>query len=138
MTDVALHEHGATVTGQRSPRPGHPARKLRQWSVEAARLFAAEGGLLFGGGFEQLGIQAVGVVAATLFVFPLSLAMFMIIKRVFGLRVDENIERAGIDGFYHGISSYPEFTPGAYSLPTMTKSGSETLSNSGVSPAPGD
>ncbi|MBN1965291.1 MAG: ammonium transporter [Anaerolineae bacterium] len=102
----------------------------------AVGLFATEGGLFFGGGFEQLGVQAVGVVAAIAYVFPVSLVMFYAIKLFFGLRVDEAIERAGIDGFYHGISSYPEFTPGAYSLPTMTKaSGPEPLASSGASPA---
>ena len=36
--------------------------------------------------------------------------MFTIIKNVFGLRVSEEVEIAGIDEYYHGISSYPEFT----------------------------
>ncbi|MBN2471855.1 MAG: ammonium transporter [Anaerolineae bacterium] len=84
----------------------------------AIGLFATDGGLFYGGGFAQLGVQLVGVLAAIAYVFPISLLMFYIIKKTVGLRVEENIERAGIDGFYHGIASYPEFTPGAYSLPT--------------------
>ncbi len=87
----------------------------------AVGLFATDTGLFYGGGFTQLGWQAAGVVAATLFVFPASLLMFYAIKTFFGLRVPEDVERAGIDGFYHGMSSYPEFTS-SYSIPTLTRS----------------
>ena len=76
----------------------------------AVGLFATEGGLFYGGGFTQLGVQAIGVLAAIAFVFPVSYLMFTIIKNVFGLRVSEEVEIAGIDEYYHGISSYPEFT----------------------------
>lgn len=75
----------------------------------AVGLFATDGGLFYGGGFTQLGAQLIGVLAAIAFVFPVSLVMFTVIKSVFGLRVSEDVEIAGIDSFYHGISSYPEF-----------------------------
>ncbi|MBN1680104.1 MAG: ammonium transporter [Anaerolineae bacterium] len=81
-------------------------------------LFATEGGLFYGGGFDMLGTQALGVVAATLYVFPVSLLMFAAIKRFFILRVPAEVERMGIDGFYHGTMSYPEFTS-SYSLPSL-------------------
>ena len=73
-----------------------------------------------------------------MYVFPVSLVMFYAIKSFAGLRVDENIERAGIDGFYHGVSSYPEFTPAAYGLPTKTNTGPEATSKPSASPAAGD
>ena len=38
--------------------------------------------------------------------------MFIIIKAVFGLRVSPEVEATGIDAFYHGTTSYPEFTEG--------------------------
>jgi Amt family ammonium transporter len=79
-------------------------------------LFALDVGLFYGGGFGQLGVQALGVVAAIAFVFPLSLGMFAAIKAIFGLRVSEKVEREGIDGFYHGMASYPEFTNETESL----------------------
>lgn len=107
----------------------------------AIGIFAKEGGLLYGGGFDQLGTQALGVGAATLFVFPASLLMFYLIKTFFGLRVSEEIERAGIDGFYHGMASYPEFAS-SYSIPSLvrpsaTKSPEPELKTSS-SPAAGD
>jgi Amt family ammonium transporter len=80
-------------------------------------LFATEGGLFYGGGFSQLGTQALGVASAAAFVFPAALLMFYLIKITVGLRVPAEVERAGIDGFYHGMASYPEFTSG-YSLPS--------------------
>ena len=46
------------------------------------------------------------------------------IKAVFGLRVPAEVERAGIDGFYHGMTSYPEFTTG-YSMPSHQLSKSD-------------
>lgn len=79
----------------------------------AIGLFTTEFGVIYGAGFSQLGIQALGVLAATVFVFPVSLIMFVGIKKVFGLRVSLEIEKAGIDLFLHGIESYPEFTNGA-------------------------
>jgi ammonium transporter, Amt family len=82
----------------------------------AVGLFATEGGLFYGGGLDQLATQAVGVAAATAFVFPVSLVMFLAIKQFHGLRVPIEVEQTGIDGFYHGMSSYPEFTSG-YSMP---------------------
>jgi len=85
----------------------------------AIGLFATEGGLFYGGGFDQLGTQALGVLAATAFVFPVSLLMFYGIKVFFGLRVPAEVERVGIDAFYHGMTSYPEFTSG-YSIPSPT------------------
>lgn len=75
----------------------------------AVGLFAVEGGLFYGGGFAQLGVQALGLLAATAFVFPLSLVMFVAIKAIFGLRVTPEVEATGIDAHYHGTTSYPEF-----------------------------
>lgn len=84
----------------------------------AIGLFATDVGLFYGGGLAQLGTQLVGVLAAIAFVFPASYVMFRAIDRLHGLRIPEAIERAGIDGFYHGMSSYPEFTSD-YSLPAF-------------------
>ncbi|MCB0201733.1 MAG: ammonium transporter, partial [Anaerolineae bacterium] len=75
----------------------------------AVGLWAVEGGLLHGGGVTLLGAQAVGVLAATAFVFPVSLLMFYIISKTIGLRVPEETEAIGLDLTYHGIESYPEF-----------------------------
>jgi Amt family ammonium transporter len=75
----------------------------------AVGLWAVDGGLFHGGGWSQLGVQAVGVLAACAFVFPVSLLMFTLIDRTIGLRVPEEVESIGLDLEYHGIESYPEF-----------------------------
>lgn len=75
----------------------------------AVGLWATDTGLFHGGGWSQLGAQALGVLAAAAFVFPVSLLMFSAIKRTIGLRVPDEVESAGLDLAYHGIESYPEF-----------------------------
>jgi Amt family ammonium transporter len=58
--------------------------------------------------FKQLGAQALGVSAAFTFVFAASFATFWVIKRVYGLRVTESEEDAGLDISEHGMYGYPE------------------------------
>jgi Amt family ammonium transporter len=71
-------------------------------------------GLFYGGGFEQLGVQAVGVVAAFSLVFVISLITFGVIKATIGLRVSVEEEEAGLDIAEHGMYGYPEqFIPDA-------------------------
>jgi len=75
----------------------------------AVGLWATDTGLFYGGGWHQLAVQGLGVVAAIAFVFPVSLLMFAAIKKFVGLRVSPEVESAGLDLAYHGIESYPEF-----------------------------
>ena len=63
-------------------------------------------GLLYGGGFAQLGVQAVGVIAAGGFVFISSLAVFAILKATIGLRVKPEQELNGLDISEHGVYGY--------------------------------
>ena len=80
------------------------------FGILAVGIWGVDGlGLLHGGGFEQLAIQALGLLAATLFVLPTSLLMFTIISRTVGLRVSAEVEETGIDMAYHGVPSYPDF-----------------------------
>jgi Amt family ammonium transporter len=65
-------------------------------------------GLFYSGSFEQLGVQAVGVLAAFATVFVLSLATFWAIKQTVGLRVAPEVEEAGLDIAEHGMYGYPE------------------------------
>lgn len=88
------------------------------WGTLSCGLFASDRlasyngvgkeGLFYGGGFEQLGVQAVAVGATFLLVLTLSLAVFAAIKATFGLRVDEETEQAGLDITEHGMYGYPE------------------------------
>src|SRR5918996_156509 len=66
------------------------------------------GGLVYSGSFEQLGVQALGVVAAFASVFAISFAIFFAIKAVYGLRVKPEEERYGLDIVEHGMWGYPE------------------------------
>ena len=86
----------------------------------AIGLFHTELGLFYGGGMGQLGTQLLGVLAAIVFVFPVSLLMFYAMKFTIKLRVPAEVERAGLDGVHHGMSSYPEFGS-SYSLPARLK-----------------
>ncbi len=63
-------------------------------------------GLLYGGGFTQLGVQIVGVIAAGGFVFITSLAVFAILKATIGLRVKPEQELNGLDISEHGVYGY--------------------------------
>ncbi len=65
-------------------------------------------GLFYSGSFSQLGVQIVGVAATFAFVFAASLITFGAIKAVFGLRVSEEDEDAGLDITEHGMYGYPE------------------------------
>jgi Amt family ammonium transporter len=66
------------------------------------------GGLVYSGDFEQLGVQALGVVAAFASVFAISFAIFFAIKAIYGLRVNPEEERYGLDMAEHGMWGYPE------------------------------
>lgn len=80
------------------------------FGILAVGIWAGDGvGLLSGGGFQQLGIQALGLLACTLWTLPMSFLMFYLIKKTIGLRVSAEIEDEGIDEAYHGIPSYPDF-----------------------------
>ena len=67
-----------------------------------------EAGLIYTGSFAQLGVQALGVAAAFASVFAVSFAVFWAIKKTYGLRVDEEDERYGLDLVEHGMWGYPE------------------------------
>ncbi len=69
-------------------------------------VFAVDGGLLYGGGFAQLGIQAIGVVAVFGWAFVMGLILFSILKGTNNLRVSKRIEEEGLDIYEHGESVY--------------------------------
>ncbi|WP_400241632.1 ammonium transporter [Niallia sp. JL1B1071] len=65
-------------------------------------------GLFYGGGFGQLGVQALGVITSGLFAFAVSYVILFVIKKVSGLRVTEEEEIMGLDISEHGSYGYPE------------------------------
>ncbi|MBZ0283722.1 MAG: ammonium transporter [Anaerolineae bacterium] len=68
-------------------------------------------GLLFGGGLEQLGIQAVGVGATIVWATVTGFAMFYAIKALGVLRIPAKAEETGIDFYEHGASLWPDVLP---------------------------
>ncbi|WP_255568006.1 ammonium transporter [Ruficoccus sp. ZRK36] len=84
---------------------GQQAIDVMYWDSETC----IQDGLFFGGGFHQLGIQALGVVSVFGFVAVCAFIMFSILKATVGLRVSEEDEAMGLDLSEHGAESYPDF-----------------------------
>jgi len=66
-------------------------------------------GLFFGGGFNLFTNQVIGVAAVGVFTFIVSFIVWMIIKKIIGLRVSEAEEIEGLDVGEHGMEAYPDF-----------------------------
>jgi Amt family ammonium transporter len=65
-------------------------------------------GLFYNGSLDQLSVQALGVGAAFGSVFLVSFLVFFLIKATYGLRVEPDEERYGLDLVEHGMFGYPE------------------------------
>ncbi|MFJ5098139.1 ammonium transporter [Streptomyces sp. NPDC088557] len=63
-------------------------------------------GLFYGGGLEQLGKQAVGVVAVLAYSLVASALLALVIDRTMGMRVPEDDEVSGIDQVEHAETAY--------------------------------
>ena len=61
---------------------------------------------------QQLGVQALGVLAIGAFIFAVSFVIWMLLKVTVGIRVSEEDEYAGLDQAEIGVPSYPEFVQG--------------------------
>lgn len=82
------------------------------WGTIAVGLFAVDGGLFYGGGFHQLGVQLLGIVSILAWTIVCMLITFGLIKKFHGLRVSREEEIIGLDKLEHGIpSSYADFVP---------------------------
>ena len=85
------------------------------WGTLAVGLFGqktlglSRDGLFYGGGFEQLKIQALGSFSVTLFCMIVMAIAFLIIKHTIGLRVSREEELRGLDIGEHGMESYSGF-----------------------------
>ncbi|MCK5451153.1 MAG: ammonium transporter, partial [Candidatus Omnitrophica bacterium] len=85
------------------------------WGTLAVGLFGhkalglARDGLFHGGGFTQLGVQALGVTAVVAFVFAAMTIVFKAIDATVGLRVSRDEELKGLDITEHGMEAYSGF-----------------------------
>jgi Amt family ammonium transporter len=66
-------------------------------------------GLLLGGGFEQIGIQALGIASIVGWTAVTAGVLFAVIRLTMGLRVSEEEEIRGMDLLEHGIDAYPDW-----------------------------
>lgn len=62
-------------------------------------------GLFYGGGFKLLGIQCLGIVSVACWTAVLITVTFLVIKKIFGLRVTREEETQGLDSTEHGLPS---------------------------------
>ena len=89
------------------------------WGTLAVGLFATTSapgndtltGLVYGGGFQLLGLQILGVVSVCAWTAVTITLTFLIIKATVGLRVSEEEEIVGLDACEHGLpSAYAGFS----------------------------
>ena len=89
------------------------------WGTIAVGLFATTSapgndtltGLFYGGGFDLLGKQLVGVITVAAWTAVMITITYLIIKAIFGLRVSEEEEIVGLDSCEHGLpSAYAGFS----------------------------
>src|SRR5437868_12145702 len=88
------------------------------WGTLACGLFAVPllaknlntgtGGLVYTGSFHQLGVQALGIVAVGAWTFTASFSVLWVLKKLWGIRVEPEVETAGLDVSEHGMWGYPE------------------------------
>ena len=72
-------------------------------------------GLFYGGGFRQLGIQALAVIVILAWTAVMMTIVFFVIKKTVGLRVSEKEEIEGLDPTEHALeSAYPDFQSANY------------------------
>ncbi len=69
-------------------------------------LFATDGGLFYGGGFDKLIVQLTGVGAIVAWALGTSFIVLFILKKTMGLRVTKEEEIDGLDIHEHGTNVY--------------------------------
>lgn len=84
---------------------GQHSIDVQYWSEDTA----IKDGLFFGGGFHQLGVQAIGVFSVLIFVIVAMTIIFFIIKSVVGLRASDAEQLMGLDLGEHNNTAYGGF-----------------------------
>ena len=70
--------------------------------------FATDGGLFYGGGFDKLIVQLIGVGAICAWAGGASFVVLFILKKTMGIRVTKEEEIDGLDIHEHGSNCYNE------------------------------
>ncbi|MBG0791173.1 MAG: ammonium transporter [Desulfovibrionaceae bacterium] len=79
------------------------------WGTIACGLFNTDGGLFFGGGMGQLGVQLIGAGVFFIWAFGAGFILMNIVKAIFGIRAKAEEELKGLDIAEHGSESYNGF-----------------------------
>jgi Amt family ammonium transporter len=113
----------------------------------AENLATGNGGLFYGGGLHQLGVQLLGLVAVGAFTFTASFLVLWVMKVTVGIRTEPHVENLGLDVSEHGMWGYPEFyipVPGGYgtehhghAVVTAAKGATATATAASAAAAPG-
>lgn len=93
------------------------------FAQEGVTSLAAVNGLFFGGGFNLLGVEALGIVAVGIFVFVSSALVWLLLKKTIGIRVSLEEEIQGLDIGEHGNRAYPDFAIVAPMMETGNENG---------------
>ena len=91
------------------------------WGTIAVGLFStgitpvgdsAQKGLFYGGGFNMLGVQLLGIVCIAAWTTVCMIGLFLLLKKTVGLRASLIEEIEGLDKHEHGlVSAYANFAP---------------------------
>lgn len=93
-----------------------------------------QAGLFYGGGFEQLWVQFIGVAVCSIYAFVVSYMVLVVMKKAMGgIRVSEEEEIMGLDISEHGSYGYPEHL-GAE--PSTMSAGKQQSTNAKQQPKP--
>jgi Amt family ammonium transporter len=80
--------------------------------LATAVMTAGPRGLLYGGGFGQLGKQALAIVVVAIYAFTVSFLLAKVIDRVMGFRLSPEDETTGVDFTQHAETAYAEGVQG--------------------------
>jgi Amt family ammonium transporter len=78
------------------------------WLLATAVMTSGPQGLFYGGGFGQLGKQALAIVVVALYAFTVSFALAKLIDRLIGFRLSAEDETTGVDLTQHAETAYAE------------------------------
>ncbi|WP_066056541.1 ammonium transporter [Robertmurraya korlensis] len=79
------------------------------WGTIALGLFATEGGLFYGGGWDLLGVQVLGLIVLCVWGFGMTWLGLSLIRLWIPVRSTEEEEEMGLDISYHGVlAAYQE------------------------------
>ncbi|HWP43195.1 MAG TPA: ammonium transporter [Blastocatellia bacterium] len=81
------------------------------WGTLAVGLFATDGGLFFGGGFDKTLAQLTGIVAIGALASGGSALAWLLLRYTLGIRVTAEEEFEGLDTGEHGMEAYPSPAP---------------------------